>query len=160
MNLTAYPRLFVAIAALQISSVRAADTSCDCTEFPFQPNPPCADVCTAKYMAIAPADDLREVFGLPDDVANLIAKIHPNDRPRRLEDYKYLFLGYLSGQNPKQGYTGIAVQAFEQKVRSLKAEDFKRPGSNENGSKSLAESRCTKGNRKFGSMPPKQLEVE
>lgn len=127
MNLTAYPRLLVAIVALHISPACGADTPCDCTEFPFRPNPPCVDVCTAKYMAIASADDLREVFGLPNDVANIIAKIAPNDRPRRLEDYKYLVLGYLIGRDPKQGVdTGITDQAFEQKVRSLKAEDFKR----------------------------------
>jgi len=122
MKLTASLRLFVAIAVLQISSVRGADTSCDCTEFPFQPNPPCADVCTAKYMAIASADDLKEVFGLPNDLANIIAKIPPNDRPRRLEDYKYMLFGYLIGRFPKElASAGVTDQGFEQKVRSLKA---------------------------------------
>ena len=100
MKLTAWVRLLVAIAALHLCSTHGADTPCDCTMFPFQPNPPCFDVCTPKYMAIASAEDLSNVFGLPNDVANTISKIAPNDRPRQLEEYKYLILGYLIGRTP------------------------------------------------------------
>jgi hypothetical protein len=112
MKLTACLRLFVAIAALQLSSTRGADTHCDCTIVPFEPNPPCASVCIAKYMAIASADDLRNIFGLPNDVAKTIANIAPNNRPHSLEDYKRLI-------------PGPAYQALEQRIHSLRAEDFK-----------------------------------
>jgi hypothetical protein len=127
MKPTAYLRLLFTIISLQLSSTLAAETPCDCTKFPFQPNPPCLDVCVAKNMAIASAEDLRDVFGLPDDLATVIAKITPNDRPRRLEDYKYLILGYQIGRVFKQGFEPVATyQAFEERVRSLKAEDFER----------------------------------
>lgn len=118
MKLTASVRLFVAIATLQISSAHGADTSCDCTIFPFAPDPPCVDSCICKNMAIASADDLRNVFGIPADLANVIAKITPSDRPRRLEDYRYLLLGYLFARTPKPGFEPVvASQRFEQRVR-------------------------------------------
>jgi hypothetical protein len=60
----------------------------DCTKFPFEPDPPCFDECVAKHLAIASPDDLKNVFGLPEDVAKTIAKIPLNQRPRSLEDYR------------------------------------------------------------------------
>lgn len=125
MKLTSCLRLLVAIAVLHLSSTHGAEISCDCTEFPFTPNPPCVDVCIPKHMAIAVAADLKDVFGLPSAIANTIAKIAPNNRPRRLEDYNYIILGYTIALNPEQRVES-AVKGFEEKVHSLKADDFKR----------------------------------
>lgn len=125
MKLTTSFRPLVAIALLHLSSTHGAEVSCDCTEFPFSPNPPCVDVCIPKHMAIAPVDDLKNVFGLPKQIADTLGNITPIERPRSLETYDYLILGYKIAQNPEFiTKPKAAYQEFEMKVHSLRGEDF------------------------------------
>jgi hypothetical protein len=113
MRFTLYLRLFVVTVALCVVATHAGDTHCDCTKWPFNPDPPCPEVCIPKHLAIASADDLKNVFGLPNDVATMIGGIPPNDRPRSLQEYKHLM--------PQPVY-----QALEKRIASLGAADFER----------------------------------
>jgi hypothetical protein len=104
--------LLVISFSVACQSAPAADTpECDCTIFPFLPNPPCFDRCTVKHLAIAPVSDLEKVFGLPADVAKKIGDISPNQRPRSLKVYK----AFLSDSD---------YEALLKKTHSLNADDF------------------------------------
>jgi hypothetical protein len=70
-------------------------------------------MCIARYLANASLDDLKNIVGLPDDVAKKIASIPPDRRPHSIEDYK----GIISE---------AGLQVLEQRIYSLGAEDFKR----------------------------------
>jgi hypothetical protein len=111
MKLTSCLGVIAAVVVLWIPSARGADSRCDCTITPFEPDPPCADICIAKYLAIASLDDLRNIFGLPDDIAKMIAGIPSSRRPHLLEHYKRII-------------SGPAFQVLEQRIHSLRAQDF------------------------------------
>jgi hypothetical protein len=113
MKSTSCLGVFFAIIAFCFSSTGGADSPCDCTKFPFEPNPPCASVCIAEYLAIASLDDLRNIVGLPEDAAKMIASIPPNKRPHSVEDYKNIISA--------SGY-----QILERRIASLTAQDFGR----------------------------------
>ena len=58
------PVIFLAPAASATSKL----TSCDCTSYPFRPNPPCFGLCVGK-LAEAKNPDLSSVKGLDPGVA-------------------------------------------------------------------------------------------
>jgi|SRR5271165_175308 len=113
MKIRACLGVLVAMIALYTASTWGSDNRCDCTKFPFEPDPPCANKCIAEYLAIASLDDLRNIFGLPDDIAKMIASIPSNSRPHSLEDYKRII-------------SEPAYQVLEQRIHSLRAQDFER----------------------------------
>lgn len=43
-------KLFFSIALLSLAEITVA-RECDCTEYPFKPNPPCFNLCVAKLSA-------------------------------------------------------------------------------------------------------------
>lgn len=90
MKLLIYFAALAATITFGVRAVQGADDPCDCTIFPFRPEPPCFNRCVCKHMAIASENDLKKVFGLPDHVAETIAGIKPSDRPRSLELYRNL----------------------------------------------------------------------
>ena len=77
MKLTIHIVGLVASLAFCIGPVHAGDEHCDCTIWPFKPDPPCFDRCVAKHLAISSANILENVFGLPEDAAKAIGKIPP-----------------------------------------------------------------------------------
>src|SRR5262249_45725914 len=83
-------KLLIYFATFSVRAVQGADKQCDCTIFPFRPEPPCLNTCVCKHMAIASKNDLKNVFGLPDPVAETIDRIPPSQRPRSLEVYRDL----------------------------------------------------------------------
>jgi hypothetical protein len=103
--------VIVTAFALACRSVPAADANCDCTIYPFLPEPPCSDRCATMHLAIAPTTDLEKIFGLPPDVAKKLGEIPPDRRPRSLEVYK----AFLSAS---------AYEALKKKIHSLNADDF------------------------------------
>jgi hypothetical protein len=110
VNPISFLRLCLWLLILPISAL-AADSPCDCTIYPFVPNPPCSDVCTSKHLAIASLADLVKIFGLPYSIAEKIANIPPGTRPRSLDAYKELI-------------PGTAYQVFRERIQSLTAQDF------------------------------------
>ncbi|MFH1580628.1 MAG: hypothetical protein ABIC39_00895 [Pseudomonadota bacterium] len=62
--------------------------NCDCTIYPFNPDPPCFDVCTAKHLSVATASELTTIVRVDQNIARLIARIPENQRPPTLEGYK------------------------------------------------------------------------
>jgi hypothetical protein len=111
MRLFVYLIGFATAIVLGVYSLRGAGDHCDCIIFPFQPDPPCFDRCVAKHLAIASTNDLKTIFGFPDDVAKTIANIPPPQRPRSLEDYRRIL-------------SGPVYEAFQKNLRTLTAANF------------------------------------
>ena len=102
--------MFLFVIALASSRFSA---DCDCTIFPFEPDPPCFDVCTAKHLAIAAAEDLTTIARIDQNTARVIARIPEDQRPPSLEGYR-LFL------------TEKKFQDLKKALLQLGGEDFKR----------------------------------
>lgn len=45
---------------------------CDCTQYPFQPDPPCFETCGAAFLNAASAEELVSVLGLSRHVAEVV----------------------------------------------------------------------------------------
>jgi len=89
----------------------AAD--CDCTIFPFKPDPPCFDICTAKHLAAATASELQTIAGIDSNIAQLISSIPENQRPRTLEGYRK-FLSEMQFQDLKNTLLRLNGKDFEE----------------------------------------------
>ena len=96
----------------------AAD--CDCTIFPFKPDPPCFDICTAKHLSVATASELELIAGIEPNISRLIAGIPENQRPPTLEGYRQ-FLSDMQFQDLKDTLLGISGKVFEE-IRRRAAE--------------------------------------
>jgi hypothetical protein len=94
------------IALCPVIGAQAAENQCDCTTFPFLPDPPCADNCMAKHLAIASLEDLETIFGLPENAAKTIDQISPRNRPRSVEGYSQIL-----SEN--------AYEALQKRVRAI-----------------------------------------
>lgn len=60
---------------------------CDCTIYPFKPNPPCYDKCTANILATANKDELELIVGLDGDLAKRIVKLDRTGELDSLQNY-------------------------------------------------------------------------
>lgn len=89
----------------------AAD--CDCTIFPFKPDPPCFDICTAKHLAVATASELETIVGIDSNIARRIASIPENQRPPTLEGYRQ-FLSEMQFQDLKNTLLRLNGKVFEE----------------------------------------------
>ena len=96
----------------------AAD--CDCTIFPFKPDPPCFDICTAKHLAAATASELEIIAGIDPNISRLIAGIPKNQRPPTLEGYRNI-LSERQFQDLKNTLLRLSGKAFEE-IRRKAAE--------------------------------------
>lgn len=69
-----------------LGSQDGGNAKCDCTIYPFSPEPPCFRLCTARYLALANREDLVRA-GVSSHVAAQIEVIPLEARPRSLERY-------------------------------------------------------------------------
>ena len=105
-------RWIVAMFFLTFTSPSIA-ADCDCTIFPFKPDPPCFDVCTAKHLAVATASELMTIAGIDSNIARLIAGIPENQRPPALEGYRQ-FLNAVQFKDLKNTLLSLNGKVFEE----------------------------------------------
>ena len=105
-------RWIIAMFFLTFTSPSIA-ADCDCTIFPFKPDPPCFNICTAKYLAVATASELEKIAGIDTNIARVIAGIPGNKRPSTLDGYR-LFLDEMQFQNLKETLARLNSQVFEE----------------------------------------------
>lgn len=67
MNLSRLIGVFMIL--LLASPVLAAREDCDCNIYPYQPDPPCFDVCSVQLLAEISVEEAQEVLGLSSDLA-------------------------------------------------------------------------------------------
>lgn len=79
---------------------------CDCSIFPFRPDPPCFKICAAKMLNDVSPEELQVVLGLPDKIAEKMNSYAMGRELESLEEYK----GVLSANDMK---------LLEKKIRSL-----------------------------------------
>jgi hypothetical protein len=104
-------RLLAVTLFFYVSAANSGEQTCDCTTFPFKPDPPCVDTCVPKHLAVASEGELENVFGLPSAAAEKVAAIPPNKRPRSIEGYEPII-------------NEAAYQKMLQKISVLKASDY------------------------------------
>lgn len=89
----------------------ATAAQCDCTIYPFKPDPPCVQQCSAKFLSMADYSSLVTVLKLSPEVAQGVAAIPLGQRPNELSAYtKFL---------PK-----TQVDALETRFKSLSPTEF------------------------------------
>jgi hypothetical protein len=92
------------------TSVLAAE-QCDCTIYPFKPDPPCAQMCSAKLLAGSNYSTLVNVLGLKPDTARKVTTIPADRKP-----------GVLSGYETVLHKTEF--EALNVRMRSLSQDEF------------------------------------
>lgn len=104
-------RLIVAMCVS--SSVLAASSTppCDCTIYPFRPEPPCAGQCTAKAIANADPGTLTRILKLKPESAERVAAIPDAQKPTDISGYANIL--------PQAEY-----KALTDRVRSLSFNDI------------------------------------
>lgn len=100
---------FVLVLLSQVAALPAEE--CDCTIYPFSPDPPCFDECVASLLAIASEEDLLEFLKLDKDVAERIKELDEDKIPRALAGYKEILSRREFGE-------------LERKLRNLEPEEF------------------------------------
>jgi len=65
--------------------------NCDCTIYPFKPDPPCYEKCTAKILANAVEEELELIVGLDKHLAGKIVEFDGRRNADSLEPYRHLF---------------------------------------------------------------------
>lgn len=105
------PRIVFFIGLLLSSGTVFAEEDCDCTIFPFEPDPPCFEECSGKLLAIATAEQLEEVMRIDENVSRRIAALPDDELPKTLEEYKKFL-------------PGDAFKDLRKRLRSLKSEQF------------------------------------
>lgn len=66
----------------------ALNVTCDCTLFPYLPDPPCSKQCTSKIvLATATLDELVLIVGVNADAARRVVDLKEGLRPSTLEPY-------------------------------------------------------------------------
>jgi hypothetical protein len=105
-------RWIIVLVLLSFTSPSIA-ADCDCTIFPFKPDPPCFDICTAKHLAVATTSELETIAGIDSNIAQIISSIPENQRPRTLEGYRQ-FLSEMQFQNLKNTLLRLNGKVFEE----------------------------------------------
>lgn len=103
--------LAMSYASLASSLVWAE--SCSCTTFPFQPDPPCFDQCSATLILEADPDRLQAVLDLSQSAVNSIREVRMNAiLPKNLPD--------LSG-----GFQEAEFSYVKEKLRGMSETEFR-----------------------------------
>ena len=105
-------RWIIVLVLLSFTSPGIA-ADCDCTIFPFKPDPPCFDICTAKHLAVATASELKTIAGIDSNIARIIASIPENKRPRTLQGYQQ-FLSEMQFQDLKNTLLRLEGKVFQE----------------------------------------------
>ena len=102
--------MFIFILSI-VSPLWAVD--CDCTIYPFKPDPPCVDECIAQSLAVANAEELENIAGLDPQIAQMIEKIPINQRPSTLKGYRK-FLSQSAFEHMKTSMLYLSGDEFSQ----------------------------------------------
>jgi len=90
----------------------AAAVDCACKVFPFTPDPPCFQQCTAILIAEGDLDRLQSVLELPDELRRSLAEaISTNRKPDELSD--------LEGPLTRDQYLNL-----ERRLRRMSEREF------------------------------------
>ena len=99
-----------------------AAEDCDCTIFPFKPNPPCFDVCTAHALSKlreSNIDSVVNLLGLDTVEAAKIMEMNTQAYvPQTLDDYKAV-LSPEQFVNVKSAFQDLNQRDFEELKRAL-----------------------------------------
>ncbi|MCX5886064.1 MAG: hypothetical protein NT096_09185 [Proteobacteria bacterium] len=105
-----------------IAGGNLAWAECDCTKYPFKPDPPCFNDCCVRFLETASPEEVSKVLGLDRETAQKISEISPRGKakgktiagrgPRSLEDYRIVL-------SPAE------FNLLDQRLRSLSTEQFK-----------------------------------
>ena len=102
------------LAGLALLVAAPAWAECDCTQYPFVPDPPCFNKCAGRLISRASPDSLESVLGLSPATAKRIASPRFAGTPS-LHDYRL----YMS---PAE------FTALEARMRELTRQEFDRLG--------------------------------
>jgi hypothetical protein len=81
-------RTLVGIALLLAAKSAGAD-DCDCLTFPFQPDPPCAQVCHLRVLKEATPAALESELEIDKETADKVVDLRSQANvPKRVEDYR------------------------------------------------------------------------
>ena len=105
-------RWMIVLVLLSVTNPGIA-ADCDCTIFPFKPDPPCFDICTAKSLSVATVSELVKIAGIDSNIARLIVSIPENQRPSTLEGYRQ-FLSEMQFQDLKNTLSRLNGKVFEE----------------------------------------------
>ena len=61
--------------------------SCNCDDYPFEPYIPCYDICTGKKISLLSKEDLKNIFGIPENILAKIETLKAAGTARTLTDY-------------------------------------------------------------------------
>lgn len=78
--------LIIILVFMSAQTIMAED--CNCTIFPFKPDPPCFNVCAARLIDKAAVEELEFIVGLDKDVAQRIVSFAEIDGKGPVESGK------------------------------------------------------------------------
>lgn len=82
-------RVMLAVGALMLSATTASAGDCNCTSFPFLPDPPCTKICQAKLLSDGDPKVLERELGLDrKTVEKLVILRSQPDSPSSLGDFR------------------------------------------------------------------------
>jgi hypothetical protein len=115
-------RYLLALVGLTVGTSALAAQNCDCTVYPFRPDPPCAASCSAKLLEKSDYSSLVNILGLKPDTAKQISTFSSSRKPTYLYEYSQAL--------PKQDFEALNVR-----LRSLSQDEFRQlekasPGTN------------------------------
>ena len=84
------------VGALLLTSVSLSNPlprygDCDCTKWPFRPDPPCFSECSAKVIRAASPEKLVNVLGVTQRLADKLVEFRSRHSLRSLDDLKTSF---------------------------------------------------------------------
>ncbi|MGH9828801.1 MAG: hypothetical protein ACREDR_36730, partial [Blastocatellia bacterium] len=86
--ITLYVAVFSA-GGIGLPQREAAGTNCDCTIYPYRPDPPCPEQCTVKVvLGTASKEELQLIVGLDSDTAERVTKVPNRKSLTSVESYK------------------------------------------------------------------------
>ncbi|MDR3697592.1 hypothetical protein [Mucilaginibacter sp.] len=61
--------------------------TCNCADFPFEPDPPCFDTCAGRCITYASPSELSDTFLIPDEIIEKLTELKSAGTAITLEDY-------------------------------------------------------------------------
>jgi hypothetical protein len=102
--------LVIIFFIMSAQTIMAED--CNCTIFPFKPDPPCFTICAARLINKAAVEELEFIVGLDKDVAQRIVSFAKKSPVKKGPPVKSLDMY-------KQVLSEKEYQTIENKIRSL-----------------------------------------